>query len=472
MSFELDFPVDFIERILLKKVLFDKKYLRLISNSFDIRWYQSKDIAVLIDLATVFYKKYNACPSIKVLQALLKRSIEAGRYNKTDNSFYPDIDYAKVNSEIVSLSNFEIDPSDEAANANIKKYLTDRAMYYAISDNIVEMEKTHNVAKCLKTFEDFQKMSFDDTDLGLSYFDPDQMKAHWDYILNPEAKIKTGWGSFDEYTNGGFLKDGKSLYIFMGQAGLGKSVFLSNLTVNFLKQGLSAVVISLEMSQDVYATRFDAHISKNNVNRLMDTHEDSVEKIKAFYAEHPTANLYIKEYPPRSIRTSDIELYLDNLKSNGKHFDVVVVDYLNLVLAQTKSDNMYMDALDVSEKLRSLSYKYGVPVVSAVQANSAGMNNENIGMEHISESRGIAHTADFLVGLFQMEEDRRRGEIKCRILKNRLGGQVGKVITMSLNPENLTLEDNGEAGQIAAISSEADQIIANASRMANELSSL
>ena len=143
--------------------------------------------------------------------------------------------------------------------------------------------------------------------------------------------------------------------------------------------------------------------------------------------------MYIKEYPPRSIKTSDIEMYLENLKNNGKHFDVVVVDYLNLVLPQHSSDNMYQGALEVSEKLRALSYKFNVPVVSAVQANSEGMNNENIGMEHISESRGIA--------LYQMPEDRENGRINGRILKNRLGGQVGKLMSMKLDAETLTLAD-------------------------------
>ena len=95
-----------------------------------------------------------------------------------------------------------------------------------------------------------------------------------------------------------------------------------------------------------------------------------MQRIKDFYKQHPKANLYIKEWPPRSIRTSDIEMYLESLKNNGKHFDVVIVDYLNLVLPQHSSDNMYQGALEVSEKLRALSYKFNVPVVSAVQANS------------------------------------------------------------------------------------------------------
>lgn len=66
-------------------------------------------------------------------------------------------------------------------------------------------------------------------------------------------KIATKWDSVDQYTNGGFLKDGRMIALIMAQAGLGKSVFLSNLAVSFLKQNLSVVVISLEMSQDVYA---------------------------------------------------------------------------------------------------------------------------------------------------------------------------------------------------------------------------
>lgn len=58
-------------------------------------------------------------------------------------------------------------------------------------------------------------MTFNDTDLGLEYFNADAMAKHWDYIKNPEAKIKTGWNSIDAYTNGGVLKSGKMLALFM-----------------------------------------------------------------------------------------------------------------------------------------------------------------------------------------------------------------------------------------------------------------
>jgi hypothetical protein len=102
---------------------------------------------------------------------------------------------------------------------------------------------------------------------------------------------------------------------------------------------------------------------------------------------------------------------------------------------------MFMDGLDVSEKLRAISYEMKCPVISAVQTNSEGMNNENVGMENISQSRGIAFTTDFLMALFQTDDDRENGMIQGRLLKNRLGGMVGKVLHFKLDTESLTLAD-------------------------------
>ena len=105
------------------------------------------------------------------------------------------------------------------------------------------------------------------------------MEAHWEFLRHPAAKIKTGWDSLDNYTSGGVLKDGRMLFLLMAQSGLGKSVFMSNMAVNFLKQNLSVVVISLEMSENVYASRFDAHISNSDINKLKDNEETALTRI-------------------------------------------------------------------------------------------------------------------------------------------------------------------------------------------------
>lgn len=69
------------------------------------------------------------------------------------------------------------------------------------------------------------------------------------------------------------------------------------------------------------------------------------------------------------------------------------------------------------------------------------MNSETIDMQNVSESRAIVHTVDFLAALMQKPEERENGLISMRILKNRLGGCVGKICNFKMDPETLTVAD-------------------------------
>lgn len=435
---EFDFSNEMIEKLLFKKTLVDKKWLNIMSNVYDERWFSVPYLGKIMKLMLKYYDKYNSVPANNVIQALAKKYSE--------NHPNDIIDAVAVQQLLVDVSKLDTNINEDAVNSNIKEFIRRHAFYDALNDNadlLLSQPGSYEkvVDRCLENFDKVQKITFNDTDLGLNYFDESAMEKHWDYIRNPEAKIKTGWNSLDSYTNGGFLKDGRSLYLIMAQAGLGKSVFLSNLAVNFLKQNLSVVVISLEMSEDVYAVRFDSHISKKNINKLKENEASAIERIKEFYKQYPESNLFIKEYPPKSVTCNDIQVYLENLRNNGHKFDVVIVDYLNLVKSAKNSDNMFQDGLDVSEKLRALSYTFKVPVISACQVNTEGMNNENVGMENLSQSRGVAFTTDFLMALFQTPENRENGLICARLVKNRLGGQIGKKMDFKMDPETLVLAD-------------------------------
>lgn len=435
---ELDFSHDTIEKLLLKKALVDKNWLNILSKIYDKRWFKDHFVGVTLKNMIAFYNKYESIPNIKTIHAISKKYIEK----------YPDCDISlsDIQQLLTDVTNLNLNLTDDIINANLKEFIRRNAFYNSLYDNAELLERSPDnyekvVDKCLENFDKVQKITFNDTDLGLNYFDEESMKQHWEYIKNPKAKIKTGWESLDSYTNGGFLRDGKMLALFMAQAGLGKSVFLSNLTINLLKQNLGVVVISLEMSQDVYAQRFDAHISKQDINRLNENADATIQKIKDFYNQYPNSNLYIKEYPPRSICSRDIEQYLDNLKNTGKKIDAIIIDYLNLVIPNHRTDSMFKDGLAVSEELRALSYKFNCPVISAVQCNTEGMASAEIDMQNVSESRGIVHTVDALFALYQLDEERENGIINLKVVKNRLGGKVGKHACFKLDSETLTLAD-------------------------------
>lgn len=456
---ESDFTDETIVSLIVKRCITDKKFLNVFSGIYDKNWfvdYKKKDI--LLKIAITFFRKYNEIPNKDIIKTMI------ANYCKKYNT----IDQSELENELTNCLELNTGASHNVIQNNIEYFIKKKGIYWTISNNLNIIQSNGNLDKCIENLDKINKISLEDNDVGLDYFSEEGMKNHWEYIMQPEATVKTLWNGIDEETHGGFLKDGRMLALFCGQAGLGKSLFLSNISTNFLKQNMSVVVISLEMSQNVYAKRFTAHISGDDINFLQNSKEHAISTIKEFYRNNPNANLIIKEYPPRTVRVCDIDNYLETLKENGHKFDAVVIDYLNLVLPNTKHDSMYESIGAVSEQLRALSYKYEVPFISATQLNRAGMNNPDVGIENISESAGQAHTADFIGILFQGEGDRENGIINMRIGKNRFGSP-GKVIQFRLNPHSLVLTDQTFTMNPADDNSEPDNIINNIGTLSGDV---
>ena len=185
----------------------------------------------------------------------------------------------------------------------------------------------------------------------------------------------------------------------------------------------------MEMSQNVYLRRFDSLISKIDIDELgfSSLTQQLKDKVRNFYSiDYPEARLNIKEFAPGSKSAKNIEAYVEKLvEIKGWKPDVLIIDYLNLIkpnAMNAKGDSsMYQDGKVVSEELRALSYRLEIPIITAVQCNSSGFNTADIGMQNIAESRGIAHTADFIAGLYQTDEEQDNGVFHMKVLKSRLG---------------------------------------------------
>jgi hypothetical protein len=61
-------------------------------------------------------------------------------------------------------------------------------------------------------------------------------------------------------------------------------------------------------------------------------------------------------------------------------------------------------------------------------------------MSNVSESAGIAHTADFIGALWQQEGDREANRINMTLLKNR-NGIIGRSYEFNINYKTLRITD-------------------------------
>lgn len=419
-----------LELMLFREMLVNADFLGRLAEVVDYRWFRTPHIRVMAQFAVAYFKKYNGQVSRDLIESMIQRRnenqvIEA---NKIDLTTALN-DYNKARE--LDLGSME----KEVQIAKIQEYVKQEAMRNALLDsaNSLESRDTDNlIENTLKKFDDIQRILFEELDFGVEMSKDEvdaSMVEHIDFLTNPAARIPTGWKCLDEVTHGGFFRDGKFLGVFMAQAGLGKSNILANLGYNFLKQNLKVAVISMEMSQNVYLRRFDSLISKIDIDELglSSMVGQLKDKIEAFYKyQYPGARLNIKEYPPNSKSAKNLEKYVEELVvAKGWKPDVLIVDYLNLLKpngGSSKGDaSLYEDGKIVSEQLRKLSYDLSIPVLTAVQCNSSGFNTADIGMQNIAESRGIAHTADFIAGLYQTEEENMDGVFHMKILKSRLG---------------------------------------------------
>jgi hypothetical protein len=84
---------------------------------------------------------------------------------------------------------------------------------------------------------------------------------------------------------------------------------------------------------------------------------------------------------------------------------------------------------------------FDFPIISATQLNRAGYDISNPGLNTLSESMGLGHTADVILSIWQEDTDKELGVIKMGLMKNRFGENFG-VCNMKIDYSTLTLTED------------------------------
>ena len=419
--------------LLFKKFYNDPDYRELIAEKFKLSYYSEFPISVALSLLIKFHKKYNQLPPTDLLKDMVNKAV--ANSNKYDATL--------INTSIDSALNLDINVDENFIRDSVVNFISSVNTYNIILDNIERIKSQKDVSYLLKELSEIENLRVDNNDLGFNYFG--DFNKHLEELQNPEQRIPTGFEKLDKLLTGGWLKNGRMLALFMAPSHLGKSLMLSNLAVNSLKQGKFAVIISLEMSEHVYSTRIDAHISKMDINTMHLEADKLTNNINKFKKFHPDAELVIKEFPAKAVNSRQITDYLKKLQEKyNRKIDVIYLDYLTLLAPCNRSnrDGLYETGATVTIEARAISYELECPVISAVQGNRSTFNSdENTGMESVSESIAIAQTADVMISLFQTDSMRAENMIGYEIAKNRLGGRVGETGSFTVNYSTLVISE-------------------------------
>jgi replicative DNA helicase len=286
----------------------------------------------------------------------------------------------------------------------------------------------------------------------------DELDKLHDLSVSGEALTgtPTGFKELDRMT-GGFQPG--NLIVIAARPSMGKSCLVTNIAENAaISHERPVALFSLEMSEAELARRFIASqasvrgedLSKGRVP------EASWPKIVKASSRLADAPLWVDD--SGDIGMLEIRAKARRLYSKSGGLGLVIVDYLQLLRAESRSENRAEIIGQMSRGLKMLARELDVPVVALSQLNrSVESRNPKIPMlSDLRESGAVEQDADVVIFIYRDDyyhpensdtPSTRPGEADLIIAKNR-NGPVGTVV-LTFRPEYPRFMNYSSAEQYA-----------------------
>jgi len=433
--------LDWMEKVIAFKSITDDEYLASVIDYVKPSYFSDANLRLVFEIVCSFYEKRKSIPT----------TTEIKSYLSTDS------DKQKFKNAVNSISSIDKALNREELYENTERFLKERGIYEAMMAVAQDVGAGNiDTSLILDKFEKSCNVSLI-PDLGLDLL-KDFSKVEQE-LMNPEPTIPTGFKWLDEKLGGGLQRNGRAMYVFAGQTNIGKSIILGNIACNVALQGKNVVVISLEMSETMYAKRLTANLTKVGINSLardIDIVRAQMDNLKEF---NSNCKVFIKEFPPSTMTPRAIEVYLRKLQKRNIKIDLIVLDYLNL-LTTTKGNNSYERIKYIAEETRAMTYAFNCPLVTVTQTNRSGTNVNEPDLTTVSESYALGATSDFVGSLWQGDGDKELGIMRTSLLKNRFGINSGSN-AFRIDYSTLTLSEDEQLNSMTQDSEDA----ANSLRM-------
>jgi archaellum biogenesis ATPase FlaH len=275
-------------------------------------------------------------------------------------------------------------------------------------------------------------------DMGTDYWE--NPRARLTKLKDNNGQVSTGYPSIDKKLYGGFKRG--ELNIWCAGSGGGKSLFLANLGVNFVLNGLNVIYFTFELSEELVGLRIDSMITGVASKDIFRSLDDVEMKVKI--TEKKSGGLQIK-YLPSGKNCNDLRSYIKEYQvKTGKKPDVLLVDYLDLMMplsVKVSPSDLFVKDKYVSEELRNLAMETNTVVVTAAQLNRSSIDEIEFDHSHISGGLSKIQTADNVFGIFTSRAMREQGRYQIQFMKTRSSSGVGQKIDLSFDIDSLRVQD-------------------------------
>ena len=236
--------------------------------------------------------------------------------------------------------------------------------------------------------------------------------------------IPTGFKDLDEKTSGFQRSD---LIILAARPAMGKTAFALNIAQqSAVKYGSSVIIFSLEMSKEQLGQRLLAMQARVEMQKLKqgDLDRKDWDRITMALDELNNTKIVIDDTPGISIM--EMRNKCRRLKAE-QGLDLIVIDYLQLMSLQGKTDNRQQEISTISRNLKLLAREMNCAVIVLSQLSRAVEQRQDHRpiLSDLRESGSIEQDADIVIFLYRddyyNENTDKPGVCEVNIAKHRSG---------------------------------------------------
>ncbi len=237
--------------------------------------------------------------------------------------------------------------------------------------------------------------------------------------------ITTGFADLNQLTSGLQKSD---LVIIAARPSMGKTAFALNIAVNAAKAGGKVLIFSLEMSEELLTERMLSAESLVEIKKLREGNleEEEFQKLSDGSERLNGLEIYIDDTP--GIAPTVIKNKCKRMIMEKKGLDLVVIDYLQLMSMEGKTENRTLEISALTRYLKQLAREIDCPVVvlSQLSRSVEARTDKRPVLSDLRESGSIEQDADLVMFLYReeyykKEESTRPGECDIIIAKHRNG---------------------------------------------------
>ena len=377
-------------------LLTDNKFLDTISEVTTSKFFENDANKWIISEILSYHEEYRKPPTLDVFKSQL---------TKIDNEVLKKTVVEQLRHVFTQIGNVDLD------------YIKDEFTSFCINQNLkgvilqsVDLLKAGSYDRIKDLVDKAMKVG-QESDLGMDYIEDYDERTE---ELN-RTTVSTRWQPINDLMDGG-LGAGE-LGVVVAPSGVGKTWILTAIGAEAVRQGLSVVHYTMELSEHYVGARYDTVFTGIPSVDLKDKKEEVKSKIKNL-----DGKLLIKYFPPKGVTVKKLQTHIEKMITLDNKPDVIIVDYADLLLSHSnKSDSTYAEQGGVYIDLRGMSGELEIPIWTASQTNRSAIDSEVIEADKIADSYAKVMNADFIMSWSRKSKDKLNDTARAHIMKNRFG---------------------------------------------------